>query len=479
MPNLKGKLMRDFKRVVLNQTGAAAYFLSFVIAGVGITVSYILEQDKAVIKEVVKDVKRQEGNLVVDKIATMANYLISSNVIACKSDPFKGTTEKNRCIWTGKQYSAGSLIDIAESKLGFTSKGYDSNGFLVYDIDTSKITVPEDLEGADYKLTKVKGELGFKLYNFKDDYLGISDSFGAGIPIEYIDSDNDSTVVLVKATVKYGEQYKLTQSVDEQGNIVKKQVLTPGFTVKKYFGLRRPIAIPRITLDQAICKAGCRPGVNQDNNPDCRSAQNFEYSDEVKLNGTIVNQGPGILYGLTLSKEIEYDKTLFPNLTNPDPMGVDIFASSGKDYLLPGDKVHFTDSVVCLTFNTVVDQTITQSTWQTDANGNPVCWDQSGNTVDCSGSAESGISQHTQPGGKINYKLEIAQIPTAFATPQMINSIFGILPKIPFTFQIPTEFENRSPSSIEPMRVVEEINVVGDVPSKENVTANVNIIATH
>jgi hypothetical protein len=141
--------MKKLKDLVFDQSGMAAYLLSAIIAAVGLTASFMMEQERNTNKSVVKEIKRQEGKIVVSKLGVLGQFLISSNTIACKIRPFKGANEGNRCVWTGKQISAGSIVDIQESKLGFTPRGYDQNGFLVYEVDTSKVSLPEDLPGAD------------------------------------------------------------------------------------------------------------------------------------------------------------------------------------------------------------------------------------------------------------------------------------------------------------------------------------------
>ena len=87
--------------------------------------------------------------------------------------------------------------------------------------------------------------------------------------------------------------------------------------------------------------------------------------------------------------------------------------------------------------------------------------------------------RNTRPHGKVKYKLEIASIPTKYATEKKTLKIFGKRLTIPWNFPIPVEFQNTSLSSVEPMRVVQKISEVDDIPMKSDVTVNIQVIPSH
>lgn len=482
--------MKKLKDLVFDQSGMAAYLLSAIIAAVGLTASFMMEQDRNTNKSVVKEIKRQEGKIVISKLGVLGQFLISSNTIACKIRPFKGATEGNRCVWTGKQISAGSIVDIQESKLGFIPQGYDQNGFLVYKVDTSQISLPEDLQGADYELAKVKGEIAFKLYDLKTDSLGIADSLGGGIPKKYIKSDFDTHVVLIKVLANYGEMYKLSSSTDQDGNQIQQRELSPGFSEKKYFAVRRSMAIPKLTVNSSVCKLGCRPGLNSNNNPGCRSAQKSEFAPEVALTGTLENMGPGLLMDAVFQQDVTFADGLFENVPNVEPSAIDTFAAAGVDYLHPGESLTFTTNVTCYTFETTGEEvTVYQSNNIRDENGNPVCFSQpppwspivdNPYEIPCPGAAasQSLISQHTQKGGSISFSINVSPIRTESLSDEIINSIFKES-IVPFNPRIPDKHKNRSLSSLDPAKQVTRIDEVGDLPVSEKTITPMKIIATH
>ncbi len=477
------------KKIIMNQAGNLSMGISGVLAIASAIVIGISKDQDTQLNQAKSSMERVEGQALMHKMKTLANFLVSSNVILCKSDPYKGSNERNRCSWGGVQYSGGESVPLDKSKLGFDNGSYDKNGFLVFNVDTNKIQEKSedgsDTENEEYELSGIKGSIGFKLYDFTDDPLNLAKNFGE-IPNANIDSDNDRTIVLVKAEIKVSQKFIKKRSVDENGEVTITKEKSDGFTVKNYFGIRRPIAIPKIEIGNAVCAAGCRPSIGLDDNMACRSKQSFEHADEVEITAKVTNLGPGVLYKLALEKNVEYDAEKYPNQKQPDPVAINIIGSTSVEYLMPGQTAEWSDSVKCLTFTTSTNEKIYQST----ASGICYKYDPNYRVVECptSDSNITDVKQHSTGGGQIKYKLDISPVATKYryeklypfkdlAKSKRFSSFFK--ENFAINVKVPEEFKNTSLSVIEPARVALPIDEINGVPVKEELQTNIDIIPTH
>jgi hypothetical protein len=427
--------------LIKNQRGNTALIalMGLAIAGGVLTLS---QQDQKVQKVSQDIIKRSEGQIIVDKMKALASFLVANNVVICKQGVFKEYEKYlvnadessetylsdnaevlkkygNRCKWTGKQFTNGSLKSIDLSKIKFSNPRYfgfngdtaDMSlinnadfGALVFDVDTVALFKGQASENDEESIEPVRGKIYFKLYDFGVDASGNGDKLGIAerIGVESIGqtaADSDHFAVLIKAEAVYNRVYKNVGSGENASQIQKDQ------TIERYFAIRRPLAMPRIEINQAVCKSGCDSSLSINNNPECRGQQSFDSIGEVKLTGRLYNPGPGTIYELSVQRNLVYDKSMHPNKVDPPATGIDILGD--KDYLLPGEEVEWVDSIVCETFKTTVNQQVTCSRSRRNAAGNPLCWDSQGNEVDpaADASSDSSISQHREPAGKVTYSL--------------------------------------------------------------------------
>lgn len=444
------------RKLILNAKGQGAVLLvTVVVAVAGTAMTFLMSNNKSTQNEVTKNNQRVEGQILVDKLKTLASYLVSSNIIICKEKPFSGSTEGKRCAWSGVTYSKGQSDTIHKSRVGFDEGYFDKKGFLVFNVDTSKIVKDDELQTEEYELVGIKGKLAFKLYDFASDELKIAKSFG-GIPVEFLNSDMDRTIVLVRVEVNVGEKFQRKESIDDNGKRSVTRKKLGGFTIKNYFGIRRPIAIPLVAVSTPSCAAGCRPGLSLDDSSVCRSNESFTFSDKVEVKGTITNKGPGVLYDLVLEKQVSLNSKLYPGVSNPKYTAVDVLASSPQGYLLPGQTATWTDSVKCRTYQT-------QSAVRCREN------DRQCLAAAAKRANKKTISQHSTGGGQINYKLNF---PT-------INKAAIKSDKLGFEVDMKPLITSSTLSRIEPLRVATKVEQVKGIPVREENSVNIIVIPTH
>jgi len=560
--------------LIKNQRGNTALIaiMGLAIAGGVLTLSQQSKKVQKVSKEVMK---RSEGEIIVDKMRALSSFLVANNVIICKqglfkeyekflvnSDPSSESYESDnaqvfkeygsRCKWTGQQITNGVSESLNLSNVKFSNEryfGFDEQGqviekfrkhkdfgALVYDVDTVALFKGQNSDGVNQEnIEPVRGKISFKLYDFSagNDTLGIAERIGVESLSQTV-ADGDHFAVLIKAEATYNRIFKQNDSGEKE---IKKDEV-----IERYFAIRRPLAMPRIEINQAVCKSGCDSSLSINNNPECRGSQAFDNIGEVKLTGTLYNPGPGTIYALAVEKNIKYDKKLHPNKVDPDAQSIDLLGD--KDYLLPGESVEWVDSIVCETFKTTVNQTIRCSNWRVNAAGNPMCWDSDGNVVDPveDASSDSSISQHREPSGQVTYKLEAGSddliknpigtltanidrypiyydgrlldrdgidrieremiayvdeggdssrffrtrlerlrvpIGAELVRPRRLRPVGDEANNGENPEQIETAKEWKSMSNIEPKRLITTISVEEGVPQKKETTVNIQIIPTH
>lgn len=562
--------------LIKNQRGNTALIalMGLAIAGGVLTLS---QQDQKVQKVSQDLVKRSEGQIIVDKMKALSSFLVANNLIICKEGVFKEYEKYlvnadesdfakykadnaevlkkygSRCKWTGKQFTNGSVKNIDLSKIHFSNPryfGFNGDtpdpalinhvdfGALVFDVDTVALfkgqeTVANSGENEEAEVEPVKGKILFKLYDFGKDENGKGDELGIAerIGVESIGqtaADADHFAVLIKAEATYNRVYKNNQATGSK-EIQRDQKL------ESYFAIRRPLAMPVLEINEAVCKSGCDSSLSVNDNPECRGAQSFDNIGEVKLTGRLYNPGPGTIYEAAAERNLKYDKSMHPNKVDPPASSIDLLGD--KDYLLPGEEIEWVDSIVCETFKTTVNQTVTCSTWRTNAAGNPLCWDQQGNEVDpaADASSDSSISQHREPAGKVTYSLsagneQLIEDPVGtleanftrfpiYRDGEIIDDAAildirrelqvyiddgrtvydfyrerltrlrlpigaSLAPPVEAADDVDSGSEQASnkwetKSHIEPKRIISSVSAEGGVPQKKETTVNIQIIPTH
>jgi len=207
--------------------------------------------------------------------------------------------------------------------------------------------------------------------------------------------------------------------------------------------------------------------VGRNDSPACRGDQNFRYSKEVAVNAKTENLGPGVLYELKVQKEIQLDRKLFPTTPAPAPTLVD--AMPGRDYLLPGESIDWTDNMLCLDAKEVVPVYRLRGICYSDVSFSK--------QVPCNDDA---TNQHFVNAGTVAYKVDVSPYQTN-QYHQVIAEIKKTSPdgQVPMNFKVPEKFKNKGLSRIEPARTVRRIVTTGEFPTKMDTTTQIIQIPTH
>jgi hypothetical protein len=437
-------------KLKLNQQGSAMVIGLVVAAALGGGITYYMSTMKKLSSSVKSFNSEKDSLLAVSKLRTFGSYLISTNAIVCKQTPFAAQTEGYRCMWTGKQLVDAQLKTISEEKLGLYEQKYSDNGFLTFNVDSTKFATAEDL--SDMGILSFKGTIGFKLYDAQSDQMGLASKLGR-IPVQNLMADNDRSVVLIKIDIEYNKKNSAPGSKLN--------------TVTEYFSIRRPIAIPEMTINSTACKKSCEVATTTNNNPACRGDQNFKHSPKGVITASTKNLGPGVLYNLVFERELFIDKKLFPNAVAQVKQAVN--GMPQKDYLLPGETVVWGDSVDCPQKDLVVRYT-SRNTGQVTCTVNSV-------VVDCALYTDSG-NQHFNGGSRVVYKLDVS--PYDISKYELVKaSLDQTSPNgITMDYTFNATFANiGNISIIEPARVSKTIEPLeGALPF---VAAEIKEIATH
>lgn len=441
-------------KLKLNQQGSAMVIGLVVAAALGGGITYYMSTMKKLSSSVKSFNSEKDSLLAVSKLRTFGSYLISTNAIVCKQTPFAGADAAQakgyRCMWTGKQLVDAQLKNISYEKLGLYEQTYSDNGFLTFNVDSTKFATAEDL--SDMGILSFKGKIGFKLYDAQSDQMGLASKLGR-IPVENLMADNDRSVVLIKIDIEYNKK-----------NSVPGSKLN---TVTEYFSIRRPIAIPEMTINSIACKKSCEVATTTNNNPACRGDQNFKHSPDGVIAASTKNLGPGVLYNLVFERKVFIDKKLFPNAVDQVKQAVN--GMPNIDYLLPGESVVWGDRVDCPQKEPVIRYT-SRRTGQVTCTVNSV-------VVNCALYTDVG-NQHFNGGSRVVYKIDVS--PFDITKYELVKtSLDQTSPNgVTMDYTFNSTFANiGNISNIEPARIAKEIQPQsGALPF---VAAEIQEIATH
>lgn len=438
-----------------NQRGSALVIALVVAAAIGGGITVYMTNQGSLQKSVGTLNSQKDSMIGIDKMRTIANYLVSSNMVICKQSPFTGSMDSYRCRWTGLQLIDGSLQNVAPAKLGLDQGSFDADGFLVFNVDSSIVNTPSS---GGQPTIQYKGKIGFKLYDGQTDSLDLAESLGK-IPLSVLISDNDRAFVLIKVVVENQNTNSPAAS----------KIMT------EYFSTRRPIAIPKVTVNVATCKRSCEIAVGKNDNPACRGDQNYTYTPTVPVNATTKNLGPGVLYDMKVQKDIKLDQALFPGVFPPSTI---VNAMPGKDYLMPTEQVAWTDTVTCYSRNETVKRQLYKS------QATLKCWwsdePQSSWSVEkCDSNNGQSESQHFVNSGTITYNVDVSPIKTSINQFTAAYKAANGTDMVPMNFQVPAADQNTSLSKMEPARSVKMIVTNANFQMKIDTTTEIQEIPTH
>ncbi|MCB9061241.1 MAG: hypothetical protein H6622_06945 [Halobacteriovoraceae bacterium] len=280
-------------------------------------------------------------------IINLGAYLISNNLVACRENvKFSNNYE---CIWAGDKLPASplqlshfGLKEVVLSSIQELPPDFTAIFAGQYALEVNMQIGNDDPDPNDDIQTnkKIKGYLVFDLQNLA---AGDADIAFTKIPDIYSLVDDDYWTVAITAIIAVADDH-------EEGKFL------PATDTKR---MRRPIAIPKISISPGSCTELCSTAVSGslDVN-ECRSSPHFgkDSSSHAMANVpiSVVNMGPGILYGLKLQRSVTYrkDESLVEFNLDDSTFSKDLFSSKiaeEPDFMIMpgGGEVALSDEFDC------------------------------------------------------------------------------------------------------------------------------------
>ncbi len=337
-------------------------FLGIVIGGTFI----VMKQSQDSSDKASGEIKFLQGKTESKKVFAIAGYLISNNLILCKSTPWSGGQSKNQCKWVGQKAEETYKHDeFGLSNLRYVKDGNES--VLTFDL------ISGNDESRDY-ISRYPGTLSFRLIDAsKDDSL--SEMLGE-IPEDVKELDKDRFFVKSSLVLKVPMGGEKAQSV----------------TAASLF--KRPLAVPKVEFLSSSCLSQCNSLRGEHSYPSCRGPFFIDGEATTDIVAITENEGPGVIYDLAYEREVNFVQEV-EGVSAPVNRAVSVPFS---DFIPPFGRVEWVDRVKCATFVQNITKQVTKI--ETKRGSGPT-------TVDSEVvKDEQTISQHSEPAGSVNYSLD-------------------------------------------------------------------------
>ncbi len=340
-------MLRNEKGVAL---GAAMLFM----VAVGVGSYYVMKNTQQASDITSKEIKDIRARAEAQKVFSMAGFLISNNLILCKSTPWGAESTPLQCRWAGTKNEK----EYKPQDFGLGSMYFDGE---------DKSLSFKLIDGTDKDpnaISRYPGVVKFYLVDLNDDQ-SLRSVVGKNSE-EVKNIDNDHYIVKVDLELNLGNE-------DNGNNKVK------GAAVFK-----RPIAIPELTVLDSSCISLCNASKGEHPYPACRGPFTIDANTKTDVIAVTENLGPGALYDLDYNRSVSFKK----EVQGASPVANSIVDVPITDYLGAGNKVEWVDQVECGTFVKNVSITV-------EGQGPDYTTQE--------------ISQHSEPAGSLNYNISIAK----------------------------------------------------------------------
>lgn len=369
------------------------------------------------------EIRALDLNFANQRALTLGGYLVSTNLILCRSEGWQDLPSGQKCRWGGAYHVSKQTPD------GIPISKYD-----IEKVDTSegslRLILNHDIDGR-----KLQSYLYFNLQGFqKDDnlrkYVGL-------IPAANAVVDNDEDMVVMKAESVY--------TVGEQ----KQRVHILG-------AMRRPMGSPEFRVESnPACDYSCVSGISENPNPECRGPDEVPQAGFSQVFMTVRNLGPGPIYKMKLEKTTTYDPDFYPGVKDKVDQ-FDVMATA--DVLMPGETTKVPDKMECVRPITV-SRTVTASAVTSGSyNGSYTAT-----------SVRSNV--HYERTSSFNYDLNPGKVRSEYLTTEQSKKYD---PGVPATY---AGYENLSSSVLEPSRMAKKAVSIGGA-NTVTVTENVTTVTT-
>ena len=336
-----------------NERGVALGAARVVMVAVGVGSFYMIKSSQQSSDISAKEIKDIRARAEAKKIFSMAGFLISNNLILCKSKPWGAGNTPMQCQWSGTKAEK----TYKPEDFGFTNLRFDGN-HLTFDI------LNHQMHG------KLKSNKVLSL-------------FPGTVSLKLVDTNKDKALEKV-----VGVKSEEVKAIDDDHYVVKvdlnlmlskneeNQKISAGAVFK------RPIAIPKLTVLDSTCISLCNASKGEHPFPACRGPFTIDVNTKTDVVALTENLGPGVLYDIDYERNVVFRREV-EGVRAPAASTVDVPLN---DFLEAGNKVEWVDQVECGTFVQNITRTVRGS----------------GPTT-----TEQNISQHSEPAGSLNYNIKV------------------------------------------------------------------------
>ncbi len=347
--------------MIRNEKGVALGAAMIFMVSVGLGSFYLLkssQESSSISSREIKDIRaRSEAK----KVFSMAGFLLSNNLILCKSTPWGAGNTPNQCRWSGVK---------AESNYKIEDFGFKNLRYELVEIDGKNIEV-------------LSLDLIDELNHANDKKAKKISRFPGTVRLRLIDTDKDDSLRQV-----IGQKSEAVKVIDNDHYIVKVDLNLSldmkgdGASVTAGAVLKRPIAIPQLTVLDSSCISLCNASRGEHPYPACRGPFTIDTNTKTDVVAITENLGPGVLYDIDYEKNVVFKKEV-EGVKAPPTSSIDVPLS---DFLAAGSQVEWVDQVDCATFVENVTKRV------------------SGNSAT---TVERDVSQHSEPAGSLTYNIKV------------------------------------------------------------------------
>lgn len=350
-----------------NKGSALLIGFSFLTLAAG-ALFYAINQNNLSTGEGLKSNKIIKGKFEAKKVFSVAGYLISSNFIRCSS-LWKSDVDRMKCIFDGET-DAGTFDPI---EFGFKNPDYNNgeNGNKLLTFELSNELDKKANPNYGDALVSYPGTVSFELVDMNKS-KNLKRMIGE-MPADVVLLDKDPYFVKVDVILK----------VPKGGGKSEK--------VKSTAIFKRPIAETKTKIISSACSSQCPSSRGEHEFPACRGSFTIDGDTLTDVTAYTYNEGPGVVYNLQYARQIDFSRKV-SGVTAPAPSVVTVPMKEGG-VLRPGETSEWSDKVPCGAF--VENITRVQTTRNRSKAGSSTS------------STSTSISQHSEPAGKISYRLGV------------------------------------------------------------------------
>jgi hypothetical protein len=317
------------KLLISSSRGSASAIAVLALGAAVGTAFYMSKRMGKLSQEGVSQAKNIRISPLKEKLSRLGGFLISSNLIVCRSGKWMDGGKGDTCRWNSKNY-AGSSSSYDPKDFSLVDKGLIDGKKLKFDVKV--LDLFEELKGSSL-LTGRDTWITFKLLKSSDLKFNLGK-----LTKEQAVNDQDEYLIVMEGNIRF--------------NDIGKKVKSARFKT----AFRRPIAVPKVEVTSSSCAQRCDVSLTENPSPACRSTFYIDEETMTDVSATTMNLGPGSLYDLVYTRSVAYKSGVSLKESGATKVEVSV---NVDDFLVPGGKKAWADNFPCATLSESKSETKT------------------------------------------------------------------------------------------------------------------------